>query len=661
MKKILLIMAASFIMFAALPFSAFAAIVTATSYFEMAKGTEYIFAPEIKVGDVVEIRYTPEYDGIAYGSMWVNNRQLPYPNTKTNVVVTTTIQASDLTYDSRLILRKYTGNVYNRLRNVAVNGVEVFNADTSPTPSIRPFEKIGVTDLAYTTKSTSGNYSSVTLTWTNPTIWQFNAIQWYQDDAYKNNLSQEKTLTITNLLPNKTYKIGIKANYVDSTNVMKEITVTTAPPPPLAELTGVTASPSEESILLSWIKPTHIDFQQVNIYKDGIKIGQSTGSSYADLNLTPGTAYSYSLKVLSKQGAESAGVAAVATTLKPSPVGEVTILSADPSYNQVELTWKLPSSINLQHVNLYRDGVKIGETSGSSYIDLTAEPETTYTYTMTTTSKYGAESEGVSRTVTTLKAPIPAIVGGGYEKDPLTGNFIYYWDEPTTGKVKILVGGSLYKTVEAADKQITIPKNEMKYTAFGDPAVSLIPVGIDGKEGAAVKPPLDGVGSADSIENVKVPFTANDLLGSGVGLLWFIAPILLLVLSFLVVPKLRRMLFSIFTKNRTEEGTRRFKDETSTGRESETKEQRKQREQREYRERKDKAEREKREQRERKERAERAQRAATGKEAILKIEKAPKVAKEPRVRREKVGRSERQQRQQRERSTRERTTRAERG
>lgn len=656
-------MAASFIMFAALPISAFAAIVTATSYFNMANGIEYILAPEIKVGDVVEIRYTPEYDNIAYGAMWVNNRKLPDPTTKPAAVTTTTIQASDLTYDNRLILRKYYGNVYNRLRNVIVNGVEVFNADTSPTPSIRPYEKTGVTDLAYTTKSTSGAYSSVTLTWKNPTIWQFQAIQWYQDGTYKENISKAETLTINSLIPNKTYKFDIKANYVDGSNaaITKTIMVTTAPPPPLPELTGVAASPSEESILLSWIKPTHIDFQQVNIYKDGIKIGQSTGSSYTDLNLTPGTAYSYSLKVLSKQGSESLGVAAVATTLKPSPVGEVTILSAEPSHNQVKLTWQLPSSANLKHVNLYRDGVKIGETVGTEYIDLTVEAEKTYTYTMTTTSKYGAESEGVSRVVTTLKAPIPTIVGGGYEKDPLTGNFIYYWDEPTTGKVKILVGGSVYKTVEAAGKQITIPKNEMKYTAFGDPAVSLIPVGIDGKEGAAVKPPLDGVGSADSIENVKVPFTANDLLGSGVGLLWFIAPILLLVLAFLIVPKLRRMLFSIFTKNRTEEGTRRFNDETSTGRENETKEQRKQREQREYRERKDKTEREKREQRERKERAEREKRAAKGKEAIIKIEKAPKVAKEPRARREKVGRSERQQRQQRERSTRERTTRAERG
>lgn len=352
----------------------------------------------------------------------------------------------------------------------------------------------------------------------------------------------------------------------------------------------------------------------------------------------------------------------------PEPIGEIINLTAKAESERVDLSWNIPESNKFKHVNIYRDTVvetslldkilgtriayaaetKIFETNGTYFNDLTVEPETTYEYTLTTTSTEGAESDGVTKRVTTPEVPAPVIVGGGYEVDPLTGNYIYYWDEPTEGTVKVLVGGTQYKIVDSAAKQISIPKNEMKYTAFGDPDVSLLPIASDGKEGAAVKPPLNGVGSADSIENVKVPFTASDLLTSGTGLLWFVAPIVLLALAFLLVPKLRGLVFAAFTKkNGKEAQQRRFTSPEA-------------KETREEREKREKTEREEREKREARERERvKVERKAATRENVK--ESSFKAARAPRVGREKVERRVRQERTKRERSTRERVPRTERG
>lgn len=484
----------------------------------------------------------------------------------------------------------------------------------------------------------------------------------------------------TNLDVSNVVYINVK-NTSTTSKQMTTLNVTVDVPIAAHEpITNLTETHSDNAIALSWINPNITGFSGVTIKKNGVVIDNLpiNITSYNISGLISETNYTIELIAKYSDGINSPGTTISVLTDPPPPpehIEEITELTVKAEPERVNLSWKLPQVENLKHVNIYRDTItevslidkilgttvvhaaenKIFETNGTYFNDLTVEPETTYEYTLTTNSINGAESEGVSTEVTT---PLPQIEGGGYTKELETGDFIYYWDMPTTGEVKVMLGGSNYKTVSAATKQILIPKTEMKYTAFGDPDVSLIPIASNGVEGTPEKPSLNGEGSADSIANAKVPFSATDLLNSGLGLLLIIAPFVLLALAFLVVPKLRRTLFAAFNKkNSPEERKRRFNDDGTPRNEKETKERK------EQRERKEKAEREKREQRERKERTEREKRLAKGyeKEKPLLVEKAPRFAKEPRVRREKVGRSERQQRPQRERSTRERKARTERG
>jgi len=428
------------------------------------------------------------------------------------------------------------------------------------------------------------------------------------------------------------------------------------------------------TVNLSWVNPTATGFTGTIIKQNGVEVTQlpKTTSSYSINNLNENTTYNYEIIAKYSDGVNSAPLSKSVTTdsapLPPEPVGEVIDLSATATHERVNLSWTLPESEELKHVNIYRDTVietslldtllgtsrayaaetKIFETNGTYFNDLTVDEQTTYEYTLTTTSTAGVESEGVTTEVTTPEAPAPEIVGGGYEKDPLTGDFTYYWTEPIEGEVKVLVGGTEYRKVAASTKQIVIPASEMKYTAFGDPNVTLIPIDSDGDEGAPIKPPLNGEGSADSIGNVDIPFSASELLKSGMGLFIIIAPFVLLALSFLLVPKLRFLIVQAFTKKEhREERKRRFESETR---------ERKERQQRERTEREQRAQRERAERKERLHFKEKTIGSKGSRESVIvKAERAPKERKE---------RAERQSRSTRgktERASRERTPRTERG
>lgn len=338
-------------------------------------------------------------------------------------------------------------------------------------------------------------------------------------------------------------------------------------------ISNLSATKTHEESKLSWTNPNEVEFTGITIHKDGVKIADlpKSNNSFNVTGLSAETNYNFDVFAKYSDGGSSPPVSINVKTAEkpptpppPKPAGEIIDLLATAEYNRVNLTWGLPGSTNFKHVNIYRNTItktsvidiltgtkvyaastEIFETNGTYFNDLTVQPETTYEYKLTTTSTEGAESDGVMKTVTTPKKPVPEIIGGEHEKDPTTGDYTYSWTEPKTGKVKIIVGGNLYKTVNASDLQIRIPTADMKYTLLGAPDVSLIPVDEEGTEGIPVKPPsVDGGGGG--IEDVRIPITPNDVLGTGTGLFWLIGPFVILALAFLLVPKLRRLIYQTF-------------------------------------------------------------------------------------------------------------------
>lgn len=254
--------------------------------------------------------------------------------------------------------------------------------------------------------------------------------------------------------------------------------------------------------------------------------------------------------------------------IEPTPIEEVQEVNIQTKYNRVDLSWQLPQTEDFHHVAIYRKTIKelkeiqsaslldkmfgankvyasevteydpLFETNGTYFNDLTVKPRSEYSYKLTTVTTDGKESPGIIVTAETPDEPNPQIVGGGYT-ETAEGDYLFKWTSPTEGQVKIIVGGKEYKTVNASDKQILIPKEDMVY-AFDKPDVSLIPISPYGKEGNEF--------SSHPIKQIKIPFGANDLLKTGVSLLWVLGPFVLLAMAFLLVPKFRKTIVDAFNK-----------------------------------------------------------------------------------------------------------------
>lgn len=335
---------------------------------------------------------------------------------------------------------------------------------------------------------------------------------------------------------------------------------------PPGDVLDLTADVDYNRVDLSWTLPDSDNFDHVKIYRDKKKIFETNGTNYSDIAVSPETKYEYLVTTVSTGGFESEGVSLIVNTPaepEPEPVGEIESLTAQATHERVDLSWTLPQAENFSHVIIYRDTLKknlfdkllgvttvkaattpIFETNGTYFNDLTVQPETKYEYTLTTLSIEEIESDGVSVTVMTLAEPVPeppVMEGGGFEKDPETGDFTYKWTSPVTGTVKIMVGGKLYKTVPAADLETVIPASDMKYTMFGKPDVQLIPVGEDGKEGKPVNPPIGGGGNDGGTGGPTfdtLPLEVSELLKTTMAVIGLLSGIVLIALAIDLVPRL---------------------------------------------------------------------------------------------------------------------------
>lgn len=314
---------------------------------------------------------------------------------------------------------------------------------------------------------------------------------------------------------------------------------------------SLSSSVTHDSVSLSWINPDSIEFEGVEVYEGDkfIKKIKSPKNNVEISGLNSNTEYTFKVYANYLDGGKSVERTITVRTDR-EPIEEVRNIQIEANHDRVNLSWKLPEYNGFEHVNVYRDEIKqtsaisefflgstayaastkIFETNGTYFNDLTVKPKTTYEYTLTTTDGT-EESEGVTVQATTPKAPLDEVGGVESEKQE-NGDYLFKWTSPTKGEVQIYVGGKKYKKVSASDGQILIPKEDLKFTAFGDPDVHLQSIDEDGEEGSIISPG----------GNIETPFTPSDLIETGSGLLKLIGPFVLLALSFIFVPKLIQLI-----------------------------------------------------------------------------------------------------------------------
>jgi hypothetical protein len=466
-------------------------------------------------------------------------------------------------YDSsnNLISESTNINTYSARRNLesTVNNVSIvalLNTGTSTSLVYEwdvfseggaPAVKTDVTGVDINTITKN----SANITWSNPVGYSevnYTGAKIYLDGVLNTTTTPTTTnYRLTGLTPGTNYTVKIASSYSDgsqTTGVTNSFTTAA-----LINITDLTSVVDYKTVNFTWVNPDDPDFTGLKIYRDTnlVTTLDKTINTFSE-SIAPSTTYTYKFIATYTLGMASGVTKAVNTDPLP-PVKKIQDIKVSTTYNRANLSWNLPEQDGLKHVNIYRVKVeekngffksifslsgskvyasdpdtKIFETNGTYFNDLTVQPESKYEYTLTTQTEDGRESEGVTVLATTKAEPEPVLVDEGYTIEPVNSDYIFKWSEPTTGTVKVLINGTQYKTVEASEKQIAIPKKDMKYTIFGDPDVSLIPISPYGKEGDKVTNP------GGMIDSLKLPFNVTDLLQTIMGIIGLFGPFILLTL-----------------------------------------------------------------------------------------------------------------------------------
>ncbi|MDE6729017.1 MAG: fibronectin type III domain-containing protein [Oscillospiraceae bacterium] len=197
----------------------------------------------------------------------------------------------------------------------------------------------------------------------------------YQIDMYKNGKWTYVTkitgtsYNVTGLAANTNYQFRVFAFKGSSYSTQTKITATTtaAASSKPAAVTGLKATPSANSVTLSWNKSATADSYQIDMYKNGkwTYVAKITGTSYNVTGLTTGTEYQF--RVFAFKGSSYSNQMKVIATTKPTAV---TGLSAVPGSNNVRLTWSKNSTADSYQVDMYKNGrwTYLAKTTNNSYI-----------------------------------------------------------------------------------------------------------------------------------------------------------------------------------------------------------------------------------------------------------------------------------------------------
>jgi hypothetical protein len=441
---------------------------------------------------------------------------------------------------------------YHPINITGVRSIKVYSTDSNGN-NLNEIELKGIkVPIVYRNVSSLNqvkDYKSVSLSWENPAIEEFIGVKVYRDGTLIRTIDESVTaFTDKNLSPSKSYSYQIMSIYSDgyeTSGLMVNVTTDD-----IANVSNLQETHNYQSVNLTWKNPTIEEFIGVKVYRDETLIETLDRSitAYNQTGLLPDREYNYKFISIYSTGFESKPTTITVRTDELPVVKDVKEVSVKATHNRVNIDWKLPTQEGLKHVNIYRKKIeekpgffesifslsgtkvyaadpetKIFETNGTYFNDLTVKPESEYQYTLTTQTDDGRESKGVIVKAVTGEEPEPVLKDDGFSVDT-DGNYVFKWTEPTTGKVKVLIDGSHYKTVEASTNQIVIPKSDLKFNSFGDPKVSLVPISPNGKEGQATNEP------GGLINSLKLPFQASDLLQTIMGIIALVAPFILLTL-----------------------------------------------------------------------------------------------------------------------------------
>jgi hypothetical protein len=261
--------------------------------------------------------------------------------------------------------------------------------------------------------------------------------------------------------------------------------------------TGLTATPGDAQVTLTWNVAPDADLAGYRLFRDGVLVRQQTGTTFTDTGLTNGTASTYTVEAYDTRGNRSAASTAVSATPRTVP-GAPTSLVAQAGDTAVALTWNAPVNGG-SPITDYVIEVRPSGGSWSTFADGTSTTTsavvtglttgTTYDFRVAAVNALGTGATSTTATATPQPAWTPADLSAGLgfwfdaadaSTITLDGGAVSEWrDRSGNGRTAVQATAARRPVVEATgmnnrpaihfdgtDDQFSLPANAAQGTAF---------------------------------------------------------------------------------------------------------------------------------------------------------------------------------------------------
>ena len=426
-----------------------------------------------------------------------------------------TVQTFNSTATSQSVTGLANGTAYT-FKVAAINASGA-SADSTASAVVTPRTVPG----APTGVGGTARDASVDLTWTAPASNGGSAVTGYTVTPYigasaqtpQTFASSATAQTITGLANGTAYTFKVKATNAAGTGADSTASAAVTPVGVPGAPTGVTGTPGNGSVDLSWTAPAANGGSPVTGYTVTPYIGASaqtvqtfasTATAQTVTGLTNGTAYTFRVAATTAAGTGAASAASAAITPRTVP-GAPTGVSGTARDSSVDLTWTAPASNGGSAVTGYTVTPYIGASAQTPQtFSSTATAQTitglangtTYTFRVKATNAAGSGTDSTASATVT-----PAAVPGaptGVSGTPGDGQVDLSWTAPATNGSAITgytvtpyVGASAQTPVTfssaATSQTISGLANGTAYT-FKVKATNGVGTGADSGASAAVTP-----------------------------------------------------------------------------------------------------------------------------------------------------------------------------
>ncbi len=200
-------------------------------------------------------------------------------------------------------------------------------------------------------------------------------------------------------------------SYSYCTSADAQATSTDSQAPTVPGAFSATAGSSTQ-IGLSWTPSSdNVGVTGYKVSRNGVQIGTPASTTYTDSGLAPATNYTYSVVAVDAAGNTSgpasgtAATAAASTADTQAPTVPGALNARANSQTQIGLSWTASSdNVGVTGYRVSRNGVQIGITTATSYVDPDLSAATSYTYSVVAIDAAGNASSPASGTGTTSPA-----------------------------------------------------------------------------------------------------------------------------------------------------------------------------------------------------------------------------------------------------------------